>query len=119
MYLHQRTEHRDPTLAFTEACEILLSNNSAICDRLFAEPRGMLAKGQLADIVIHNYVPFTPLNSESLYGHLLFGLSYSRVRTTIARGVVVVDDGELPQLDEEAIRARCTERAAAIWARIH
>ena len=119
MYLHQRAEHRDPTLAFAEACEILLRNNSRIANRLFAEARGTLAAGQLADVVIHDYVPFTPLNADTFYGHLLFGLSFSRVQTTIARGRVVVDDGRLPHLDEEAIRARCTERARAIWARIN
>jgi cytosine/adenosine deaminase-related metal-dependent hydrolase len=118
MYLHQRTFHRDPTVAFVEACEILLKNNRSICNRLFREPRGMLAKGQLADVVIPDYVPFTPLNAKTFYGHLLFGLSFARVRTNIARGKVIVDDGKLPHLDEDAIRARCTERAAAIWARI-
>jgi putative selenium metabolism protein SsnA len=118
MYLHQRTYHRDPTVAFVEACEILLKNNRSICNRLFREPRGMLATGQLADIIIPDYVPFTPLNAETFYGHLLFGLSFSRVRTTIARGRVIVEDGSLPHLDEDAIRARCAERAAAIWARI-
>ena len=45
MYLHQRTYHRDPTVAFGEACEILLKNNREICNRLFREPRGMLATG--------------------------------------------------------------------------
>lgn len=119
MYLHQRTDHRDPTLAFAEACDILLQNNRAICARLFDEPRGALAPGQLADIIIHDYVPFTPLTADTFFGHLLFGLSFSRVRTTVARGHVIVDDGCLPQLDEAAIRANCAERAAAIWARIH
>jgi putative selenium metabolism protein SsnA len=118
MYLHQRTYHRDPTIAFAEACEILLYNNRSICNRLFPEPRGALAPGQLADIIIPQYVPFTPLNAETFYGHLLFGLSFSRVRTTIARGRVIVDNGQLPHLDEQAIRARCAERAARIWARI-
>ena len=119
MYLHQRTYHRDPTVAFVEACEILLKNNRNICNRLFREPRGMLAAGQLADIVIPDYVPFTPLNAASFYGHLLFGLSFARIRTTIARGRVIVEDGSLPHLDEEAIRAHCAERAPRIWERIN
>jgi putative selenium metabolism protein SsnA len=119
MYLHQRAEHKDPTLAFAEACEILLKNNSQICNRLFAEPRGALAAGQLADVVIRDYVPFTPLNADTFYGHLMFGIGFSRVDTTIARGRVIVDDGCLPGLDEAAIRANCTERARAIWARIN
>ena len=118
MYLHQRTYHRDPTVAFGEACEILLYNNREICNRLFRGQRGMLATGQLADIVIPDYVPFTPLNADTFYGHLLFGLSFARCRTTISRGEVVVDDGRLPHLDEDEIRAKCAERSARIWKRI-
>jgi putative selenium metabolism protein SsnA len=118
MYLHQRTYHRDPTVAFGEACEILLHNNREICNRLFREPRGMLATGQLADIIIPDYVPFTPLTAETFFGHLLFGLSFTRVRTTISRGEIIVDDGRLPHLDEDEIRAKCTERASRIWSRI-
>lgn len=118
MYLHQRTYHRDPTIAFGEACDILLHNNREICNRLFREPRGILAAGQLADIIIPEYVPFTPLRQDTFYGHLLFGLSFARVRTTIARGRVVVDDGRLDGLDEAEIRAKCAERAPRIWSRI-
>jgi putative selenium metabolism protein SsnA len=118
MYLHLRNKHLNPTLAFVESCEILLENNRTICSRLFAEPRGTLAKGQLADVVIHDYVPFTPANAATLYGHLLFGLGFSRAWTTVARGKVIVDAGQIQHLDEAAIRARCGERASAIWSRI-
>jgi len=118
MYLHQRTYHRDPTVAFGEACDILLRNNREICNRLFREQRGMLATGQLADIIIPDYVPFTPLSAETFFGHLLFGLSFTRVRTTISRGDVIVDDGRLPHLDEDEIRAKCAERATRIWSKI-
>ena len=118
MYLHQRTYHHDPNVAFVEASEILLKNNRNICNRLFREPRGALAPGQLADIIMPDYVPFTPLNAATFYGHLLFGLSFARVRTTIARGRVIVDEGHLVHLDEDEIRARCTERASIIWKRI-
>jgi putative selenium metabolism protein SsnA len=118
MYLHQRAQQQDPTIAFVEACRILLVNNRTIANRLFSEPRGSLAPGQLADIVIPEYTPFTPLNVNTFYGHLLFGLGFSRVRTTIARGRVILDEGRLPHLDEEAIRARCAERSTRIWSRI-
>ena len=118
MYLHQRTLKRNPGIAFAEACQILLENNRTFANRLFKEPRGSLAAGQLADIMIPEYVPFTPLDAGTFYGHLLFGLGYARVRTTIARGRVIVDEGQLPQLDEDAIRARCAERAPRIWSRI-
>lgn len=119
MYMHQRTSERDPTIAFAEACQVLMENNRNIANRLFDEPRGALAVGQLADIMIPEYVPFTPLNGDTFYGHLLFGLGFAPVRTTIARGRVILDEGRMPHLDEEAIRARCAERAPRIWSRVH
>jgi len=118
MYLHPRTVQRDPTIAYVEACQILLENNRSIANRLFREPRGALATGQLADIMIPDYQPFTPFNANTFYGHLLFGLAFAPVRTTIARGQVIVDEGRIPHLDEEAIRAHCAERAPRIWSRV-
>jgi cytosine/adenosine deaminase-related metal-dependent hydrolase len=118
LYLSQRAVHSDPTVAFGEACQALLEGNRSLCNRLFPEPRGMLAPGQLADIAIADYRPFTPLNAETFYGHLLFGLVDAPFHTTIARGRVVVEEGRLPRLDEDAIRARCIERARDLWARI-
>jgi cytosine/adenosine deaminase-related metal-dependent hydrolase len=119
LYLHERTRQRDPAIGFAEACRVLLENNRSIANRLFDEPRGALAVGQLADIMIPHYTPFTPLDADTFYGHLLFGLGYAPVRTTIARGRVVMDEGRFEQMDEESIRARCVERAERLWGRIH
>ena len=118
MYMHQRTLHRDPTLAFGESCDILLRNNRRIANRLFDVPRGAIEKGQLADIAIFDYVPFTPLRPDTFLGHLLFGVGFTRAHTTIARGKVIVDKGDLVQQDADHVRAHCVERAAAIWSRI-
>lgn len=118
LYLSQRHAQRDPTTAFVEACSALLDNNRVICNRLFAEPRGALVPGQLADIAIMDYVPFTPLHADNFYGHLLYGLDSAQANTTISRGKVVLDEGRLSQLDEEGIRARCVERARLLWSRI-
>ena len=118
MYLHQRTRQRDPSIAFVEACRILLETNRDIANRLFTEPRGALTAGYSADIMIPDYQPFTPLDANTFYGHLLFGLAYAPVRTTIARGRVIMEEGRIPHLDEDAIRARCAERAPRIWSRV-
>ena len=119
MYLHARSQKRDPNTGFAEACAMLLENNCRIANRLFTETRGALAPGLLADIMIPDYVPFTPLDGNNLYGHLLFGLGFAPVHTTIARGEILVHEGRLLHLDENEIRARCVERAKNIWKRIH
>jgi cytosine/adenosine deaminase-related metal-dependent hydrolase len=118
LYLHQRTMQHDPNAGFAEACNVLLQNNRAIAARVFPETRGTLAPGQLADIMIPDYVPFTPLTADNVCGHLLFGLGFAQVSTTIARGRVIVEDGHMTGLDEAAIRAQCAGRARRIWSRI-
>lgn len=117
-YLLQRDTHRDPRVAFGEACDMLLKNNRAICDRLFQEHRGVLAPGKLADVIVLGYTPFTPFSAANFYGHLLFGLVNAPVRHTVSRGRIIVENGEFPHLDEKAIRARAMEHAKKMWARI-
>lgn len=117
-YQIQRANRRDPRVAFVEACELLLKNNRAICDRVFTEHRGMLAPEQLGDVVLLDYTPFTPFGADTFYGHLLFGLVNAPVTHTICRGRVIVEDGRLTQLDEDSLRAHAVERARKLWARI-
>jgi cytosine/adenosine deaminase-related metal-dependent hydrolase len=105
-------------VAFGEACDMLLKNNRAICDRLFQEHRGVLAPGKLADVAVLDYTPFTPLSAANFYGHLLFGLVSAPVRHTVCRGKVIVENGECPHLDERAIRIKALEHAKKMWARI-
>jgi len=117
-YLLQRHVTGDPRVAFVEACDLLLKNNAAICSRLFKEKRGALIPGQLADIVVMDYFPPSPFSSNTFYGHLLFGLNYAPVRTTVCRGHVLMEDGKLVGVDEEAERRKGVELAAALWSRI-
>ncbi len=117
-YLLQRDTWRDPHVAFHEACDLLLKNNRAICDRIFEEHRGVLAPGKLADVIVLDYRPFTPFGAYNLYGHLLHGLVHAPVRHTVCRGEVIVENGECTKVDEKAIRSRALERARKLWARL-
>ena len=116
-HLLQRATRRDPRVAFVEACTMLLENNAGICARCFPEPRGKLAPGQLADVAIFDYVPTTPLEDGRFLGHLLYGLNYARVHTTIARGNVLMRDSRILTLDEPAICAKAREAARGVWKR--
>lgn len=117
-YLAQRAVRRDPRVAFVEACRLLLHNNRLICDRVFKEPRGKLAPGQLADVIILDYVPFTPMEPSTFLGHFLFGLVNAPVTMTMCRGKVLLKDGVIGHIDEAGIRAKTVELARALWTRI-
>ena len=116
-HLLQRATLRDPRVAFVEACDMLLAKNAQICARCFPEPRGQLAPGQLADIALFDYAPTTPLEPGRFLGHLLYGLNYARVHTTIARGKILMQDSRLLTLDESEICAKARECARTTWKR--
>jgi len=117
-YLLQRDAWRDPRIAFVEVCDMLLKNNRTICERLFKEKRGMLAAGCLADVIVVDYEPPTPFEPPTFYGHLLFGLNYAPVDTTICRGRVLMEGRKLIDLDEKEIAGNARERARKLWRRI-
>ena len=116
-HLLQRATLADPRVAFCEACEMLLSNNAKIAARCFPEPRGQLVAGQLADIAIFDYVPTTPLEPGRFLGHLLYGLNFARVDTTIARGNILMRNSKILTLDEKEICAKARESARGVWKR--
>lgn len=117
-YLLQRHALADPRVAFGESCDLLLKNNRAICERLFKDKRGVLEPGTLADVIVVDYTPFTPLNANNFCGHLLYGLNTATVDTTVCRGQVLMEQGKLARPGEQELRAKCVERAAKLWKRI-
>ncbi len=78
---------------------------------------GVLAPGAMADIILVDYHPPTPLTAGNLPWHFLFGYEASAITTTISGGRVLMKDRRLLTLDEEAIAAHAREQAAALWAR--
>ena len=79
---------------------------------------GVLAPGAMADIVLLDYHPTTPLTAGNLPWHILFGYEASAITTTISAGRVLMRRRELLTLDEEEITARSRELAEKTWARV-
>jgi len=79
---------------------------------------GKLEAGAAADIVVTDYVPFTPLTSENLPGHILFGLSSNRVRSVLVDGQWRLRDRIVRACDEQAERAHAREAAQRLWQRM-
>lgn len=115
--LVHRHVQSDPRVAFGEAADLLLRRNAAIASTLVGDRVGVLAPGALADIVITDYVPFTPLSAANLAGHVLFGVARSPIDTVLVDGRVRVRRGALVDLDVGAIRAAAVTAARRVWER--
>jgi putative selenium metabolism protein SsnA len=106
-----------PSAAWAEPPAMLFENNAAAASQCFGRPVGKLVPGALADIVVADYDPPTPLTGANIAGHLLFGVSGRSVNTTIVAGRILMKDRELLHLDCAQVMASAREAAAKLWKR--
>lgn len=109
----------DATVAWAESPQMLFYNNREIANRYFETPLGILKEGASGDVIIMDYIPFTPMNENNLNGHILFGMEGPMVTTTIAQGKVLMKDRILLGIDEEKIKADCRQSAEKLWNNIN
>lgn len=108
----------NPSVAWGEIPQMLYTNNPQIASDLFGGKFGELTEGAWADVIVVDYVPPTPINSDNWSGHFLFGLSGRAVETTVINGRVRMLDRKLIDIDEVAIGLRSQELAQGVWNRI-
>ena len=80
---------------------------------------GKLIPGALADVIVVDYDPPTPMYDAKIDSHILFGVSGRSVDTTIIGRRVVMQDRELLAIDEPDIIAKARMAAATLWQRFN
>ncbi|MFH0793000.1 MAG: putative aminohydrolase SsnA [bacterium] len=105
----------DSNAGTVEIFRALFYNNAAFASRLFGETIGILTPGALADIIILDYLPPTPLNSRNVIGHVLFGLVDASVETTIVNGRVIMRNHQILTIDEVSLAEASRKTAQNIW----
>lgn len=116
--LHKHDLH-DCNAGWHEIQQMALRNNPAIYHRLTGKRVGGIAPGCLADLVLIDYYPATPLTRENFWGHLLYGIAEAPVDTTMINGKIVVQNGKLLKLDEQQIAAQARTVAQRVWQRFY
>ena len=94
----QKHASADPSVAWGEIPQMLYTHNPQIASDLFGGTFGELTEGAWADVIVVDYVPPTPLDSNNWTGHLLFGVSGRCVETTVINGRVRMLDRKLIDL---------------------
>jgi cytosine/adenosine deaminase-related metal-dependent hydrolase len=101
-----------------EAILQLLAGGHRLASALFGLPFGKLDAGGPADLAILQYDPPTPLQTDNLGGHLLFGVDRSHVASVMVAGRWVVRDRRLVNVDAAAAFGRAREAAQGLWTRM-
>jgi putative selenium metabolism protein SsnA len=118
-YLLHKAWHRDPRrMNGMDVVRMAVHNNAALANAFFTDaPLGVIAPGAYADLIFVDYAPHTPLSTDNLPWHILFGFHESMVTTTIVAGKVLMKDRALLTLDEKEIATKARELAPKVWRR--
>ena len=118
-YLAHKLMQHDPRAMPGDLVFRLAYSANAQLSRIFWPDQmlGVLSPGAMADIILLDYKPPTPLTASNLPWHMLFGYEASAITTTISAGRVLMQNRQLLTLDEAAIMARSRKLAAALWQR--
>ena len=93
-----------------------LAVGAGVAARAFDEPHlGRIEPGAPADITILDYDAPTPMNSDTLAGHWIFGLGSRHVRDVIVAGEPVVRDRRLTRVDQDVLVAEARSETARLW----
>jgi putative selenium metabolism protein SsnA len=118
-YLLHRISKGDPrVMPGDRLIEMAFNHNVTIAGLFFPKVVGALAAGAFADIILLDYIPYTPLTEGNYPWHLVFGMDGSHVTHTICGGQLLMKDRGLLTLDEAKIAAHAMELAPAIWQRV-
>lgn len=115
--LLQKHELHHPQAGWKEVFQMAFQNNREIANRFFNKTLGVLQVGAVADLIVVNYYPPTPITKDNAYFHILFGIEGSMVDTTIIGGKILMENQEITSLDYERISIRVKEQAEDFWRR--
>ncbi|HWI60476.1 MAG TPA: putative aminohydrolase SsnA [Symbiobacteriaceae bacterium] len=106
-----------PGTGVGEFGRILLKANAELATGIFGRRVGALVPGAVADLLLLDYYPPTPVDAGNLPWHLQFGLSAPQVHTVWVGGRLAMQDRQIPGVDEAAVARRARDVAAATWRR--
>ena len=72
-----------------------------------------------ADLAVLDYAPETPIDENSLMGHLIFGAIGGKAHMTISRGNILYNDGKLTFTFEGSIKNQIKKAAYELHRRYH
>ena len=107
----------DPTVGWAEFQRMTLKNNPAIYRRLTGQKVGRVQEGYLADLILLDYFPPTPLSGDNFWGHFLYGIADAPVDTTIVNGEIIMHNKVIDGVDEEEAAQASQQVARQVWRR--
>jgi putative selenium metabolism protein SsnA len=116
--VHKLNSHDPRAMPGDTVMRLAFADNGKLARVFWPKPIGALEPGALADIILLDYYPYTPITDGNYPWHAVFGMDGSQVTHTICQGKVLMEDRRLLTLDEEVIAAKAMELAKGAWRRV-
>ncbi len=113
----QKLREGDPCVGYAEAYAAALLNNRTMARKIWGWEIGRIETGARADLVLVDYYPPTPLRSDNLFGHFLFGIANAPVDSLIVNGRFVLRNQQCVNVDEREVAAKAAAQARLLWER--
>jgi putative selenium metabolism protein SsnA len=118
-YLLHKSSKGDPrAMPGNRLIEMAFNHNATIAGLFFPKPVGALVPGAFADIILLDYIPYTPLTDANYPWQLIFGMDGSHVTHTICGGQMLMQDRQVLTLDEVAMAEKASQLATGVWQRV-
>jgi putative selenium metabolism protein SsnA len=95
----------------------MLANGQRMVSDAFGMEFDALRPGSAADLIVIDYPSPTPITSENLAGHFLFGLHSATVESVMVGGRFIMRERRFP-IDERSIYAEARKASRKLWARL-
>lgn len=122
MFAESRTAFfraREGNLAVpAEAPSGMLARGGTLISEHFEDRIVVIEEGAVANLIVLDYDPPTPLDADNLAWQWMFGMSSQQVESVMVAGEWAVQDRRLCRVDEEEVRARARVEAKRLWTRM-
>ena len=114
-FLLHRANGIDENILYEKLPSLLFRHNVTFAQKFLEKKLGVLEKGASADVVIFDYVPYTPFHENNINRHLIFGMHDKKADTVISEGKIIYQNGTFISLDKDLILEQGTEIATKVW----
>ena len=111
----QRHDTKLPNAGFDEATSMLFDGNRRIASRFFGTELGILRTGAAADIIVMDYIPYTPFSEVNADEHIMFGMSGKQCTLNMIGGKLLMRDRKLLFVDEESMNNEICKATSELW----
>ena len=94
-----------------------LYSGNIILERYFDKHFGKIEKNYIADLLILDYIPPTPITNENLLGHLIFGMGANNVNSVVINGQLVFENKNFNK-DLNDIYKNAQKEANLLWNKV-